>query len=403
MTDSAASTTPRIVVDSVGKRFRLLRSGTRTVKSAVLDMVRRGGKREDFWALRQLDFSVAEGETLGIIGANGAGKSTLLSLLAGTKEPTEGTIRTRGTISSLLELGAGFHPDLTGRENVFLAGAIMGLSRQQMRERFDAIVAFAGLEEFIDQPVKHYSSGMYVRLGFAVAVEVDPDILLIDEVLAVGDADFQRRCLDKMDQFREMGKTMLVISHDLATILSVSDRILLLDQGRIVGLGEPDSMVGRYRSMSRTRSSSGLEREWGTGEVTIENVVFRADDGEEKDCFLSGDMLSAEIQYCAAEAIADPVFGFGLSDSSGRLIYGSNTQIEGFPIASVSGKGRLALQLGPLPVASGNYLFSFSVHSADHRVNYHRLDYQFSISVESDSQFEGVCRIPTRWRLSDDA
>lgn len=389
---------PRIVVDRVGKQFRLHRAGTRTLKSAALGLLRRG-KRPAFWALQDLSFSVGEGETLGIIGANGAGKSTLLALLAGTKVPTRGTIRTRGTISSLLELGAGFHPDLTGRENVFLSGAIMGLSRAQMAKRFDAIVAFAGLDDFIDQPVKHYSSGMYVRLGFAVAVEVDPDILLIDEVLAVGDVNFQRRCLDKMSQFRDMGKTMLVISHDLPTIQSISDRILLLDQGRIVGLGEPDSVVGNYRSLSRAKAASGLEREWGTGEVTITGVDLLDADGQTTDTFAHGSGLTARIRYRAEQRVPTPVFGFSIADASGRLIYGSNTQVAGVTIDHVEGEGTLDLLLSELPMSAGSYLFSFAAHSADHQVNYHRLDHYFPFSIETDSRFEGVCYVPTQWRL----
>jgi ABC-type polysaccharide/polyol phosphate transport system ATPase subunit len=388
---------PVITVDKVAKRFRLQRTGSRTLKSAAMDLLRRGGGARDFWALRDISFTVGGGETLGIIGANGAGKSTLLSLLAGTKVPTSGSIRMRGAVSSLLELGAGFHPELTGRENVFLAGAIMGLSRRQMRQRLDAIVSFAGLEAFIDQPVKHYSSGMYVRLGFAVAVEVDPDILLIDEVLAVGDAQFQRKCISKMEAFRRAGKTMLIISHDLPTIMSISDRILLLDAGGIAGLGTPDSVVGSYRAMSRNRSVSGMEREWGTGEVTLVKVAFLDAAGLETDTFTSGSPLQARIQYRASQRVENPVFGFGFCDSSGRLIYGSNTQIAGAAIASVEGDGVLTLGLESLPVAAGNYLFSFSVHSADHRTNYHRLDHCFPISVESESRFEGVCHIPCRW------
>jgi lipopolysaccharide transport system ATP-binding protein len=217
---------------------------------------------------------VARGETLGIIGSNGAGKSTLLSLLAGTMAPTRGTVACRGTVSSLLELGAGFHPDLTGRENVFLWGAILGLSRQWMRRRFDAIVEFAELSGFIDQPVKHYSSGMYVRLGFAVAVEVDPDILIVEEVLAVGDAVFQRKCLDRMARFRREGKTLLVVSHDLQTIRAVSDRILLLDEGRIRGLGSPSQVLNRYERVWRQRFCAEQAREYGTGEAAIEDVLF---------------------------------------------------------------------------------------------------------------------------------
>jgi hypothetical protein len=253
------------------------------------------------------------------------------------------------------------------------------------------------LTEFIDQPVKRYSSGMYVRLGFAVAVEVDPDILLIDEVLAVGDAAFQRKCLDKMRSFREQGKTMLVISHDLATIQSVSDRILLLDEGRVVGIGEPETLVSRYQSVSRSRGAAGLEREWGTGEVRITGVTFANERGDQTDTFRWGGGLEARIAYEAAEPVTDPVFGFALSDREGRLVYGSNTQIENTPIPEIRGSGTVRLRLSELPLASGTYLFSFSVHSADHRTNYHRLDHCFPIAVEADRNFEGCCRIPTAW------
>ncbi|MDP6523760.1 MAG: ABC transporter ATP-binding protein [Kiritimatiellia bacterium] len=389
-----------ISVEGVGKSFRLHRSGTRTVKSMALDILRRPGSgRKDFWALKDVSFKVPCGETLGIIGANGAGKSTLLSLLAGTKVPTTGRIEAKGTISSLLELGAGFHPDLTGRENVFLCGAIMGLTRRQMKERFDAIVSFAGLDEFIDQPVKHYSSGMYVRLGFAVAVEVDPDILLIDEVLAVGDVEFQRKCIDKMKAFREQGKTMLIISHDLGTIQRISDRILFLDEGTVQGIGDPDSVVSNYKSMARSKSVGGLDRVWGTGEVSLERVEFLAGDGSPTDTFSSGSGLLAKIFYKANMRVEDPVFGFSLADSEGRLIYGNNTQIEKFAIPSIEGEGTITLHLGELPMAAGTYLFSFSVHSADHRTNYHRLDNCFPIAVESTSSFEGVCFIPSRWEM----
>lgn len=389
-----------IRVENMSKSFRLHRSGTRTVKSAVVDLLkRRGAGKNTFWALQDISFQVGRGETLGIVGANGAGKSTLLSLLAGTKTPTRGQIQTRGTISSLLELGAGFHPDLTGRENVYLAGAIMGLSRRQMRERFDSIVAFAGLADFIDQPVKHYSSGMYVRLGFAVAVEVNPDILLIDEVLAVGDDNFQKKCLKKISEFRDQGKTMLIISHDLGTIQSISDRILFLDQGKVIGIGDPHETIGGYRALSRSRQMQGVEREWGTGEAQITGVQFEDAQGRAGDTFASGSPLRCRISYQTRKPLLNPVFGFALSQADTRLIFGSNTQIAGQEVGTLDGSGEVVLSLETLPVAAGNYLFSFSLHSADHRENYHRLDYAFSITVTSPERFEGVCRIPCQWEL----
>jgi len=348
-------------------------------------------------ALDDVSFSVPEGETLGIIGANGAGKSTLLSLLTGTIQPTGGRIETHGTISSLLELGAGFHPDLTGRENVFLYGAIMGLSRKQMTGRFDAIVDFAGLSDFIDQPVKHYSSGMYVRLGFAVAVEVSPDILLIDEVLAVGDADFQRKCIGKMAEFRQRGKTMLIISHDLPTIQSISDRMLLLDEGHIIGIGNPDTMISQYDSLNRKKSAKGLQREWGTGEVRITGVEFMNESGGKAEVFQWGGAMEARVFYQADRRIESPVFGFSISDDAGCVVHGSNTQIEGLDLPFIEGSGSLVLRIADLSMARGAYLFSFSVHSADHKVNYHRLDNCFPIAIESDKEFEGYTYMPSRW------
>jgi ABC-type polysaccharide/polyol phosphate transport system ATPase subunit len=388
---------PVIEVQNVSKHYRLT-GGTRSLKAMALGMIRRGG--QDVKTLRALDdvsFSVMPGETLGIIGSNGAGKSTLLSLLTGTIEPTAGTIRTHGQMSSLLELGAGFHPDLSGRENVFLYGAIMGLSRKQMQERFDDIVAFASLEEFIDQPVKHYSSGMYVRLGFAVAVEVDPQILLIDEVLAVGDSAFQKKCLDKMREFREARKTMLIISHDLQTIQKVSDRILLLDKGQIIGLGDPESMIESYDVLNRKRHAEIFQREWGTGKVRITGVTFENDAGEETDTFQWGGSLNAIVQYEAKERIENPVFGFSIADNNGRIVHGNNTQIETFSIPVIEGEGSLRLHLDDLPMAQGNYLFSFSSHSADHKENYHRMDNCFPIVIESSKRFEGYAYMPSSW------
>ncbi len=379
------------------KTFRLRQGGTPTLKSMALDILRGGRLKRDFLALKDVTFSVRHGETLGIIGANGAGKSTLLSIITGTMSPTSGTVTTHGSISSLLELGAGFHPDLTGRENVFLNGAIMGLSRKQMRDRFDAIVQFAGIGDFIDQPVKHYSSGMYVRLGFAVAVEIDPDILLIDEVLAVGDSDFQQKCLQKMRDFRERGKTMLIISHDLKTIQSVSDRILLLDSGSILGMGDPANVIDEYQSLTRKRNARLIEREWGTGEVKITGVSLLDGTGVKTDRFKWGAPLEAVISYHAEGCIVQPVFGFSISDEGGRVIYGNNTQIEKFDIPRIEGDGSIALTLEKIAMAKGTYRVSFSVHSADHKINYHRLDNKYTIDVESDKAFEGYCYMPIKW------
>jgi ABC-type polysaccharide/polyol phosphate transport system ATPase subunit len=387
-----------IKVENVSKVYRLA-GASQSLKQKALECLRRRTAPKTLKAIDEVSFSVNRGETLGIIGANGAGKSTLLSLLTKTIFPTHGTIETQGQVSSLLELGAGFHPDLSGRENVFLYGAIMGIPRDRMMERFDAIVEFAGLKEFIDQPVKHYSSGMYVRLGFAVAVEVDPDILLIDEVLAVGDAAFQKKCIDKMREFRRQGKTMLIISHDLQTIQRISDRILFLDRGKMLGLGAPKTMIGEYEGLTRRRNTEIYQREWGTGEVKITGVCFRDADGTERDTFQWGGDLFATVIYRAEKPVATPVFGFAISDSEGRIVHGSNTQVSGLVIDQIAGEGTVTLHLRDLPMATGLYLFSFSVHSSDHRVNYHRLDNCFPITVECSRNFEGYAYMPSEWSV----
>lgn len=389
-----------IAVEHVSKKFRLKHGATQTFKSAALDFIKGGNRsKRDFWALKDVCFEVHRGETLGIIGANGAGKSTLLALISGTMRPTSGTVRSTGTMSSLLELGAGFHPELTGRENVFLYGAIMGLSRRQMNERFDAIVDFAELGKWIDEPVKHYSSGMYVRLGFAVAVEVDPDILLIDEVLAVGDASFQRKCLDRMKDFRARQKAMIIISHDLPTIISVSDRILFLEEGTVHGIGVPSGIVGEYQELVRRKQALGAKRVWGTQEAILESVVLLNSAGKQTNEFKSGQPLTARLSYFAKHPIRQPVFGFAIKDSSERVVYGNNTQIEKVDLPVIDGRGEIFLTIDPLSVGSGSYLLSFSIHSWDHQTNYCRLDNSLEIKVASDVPFEGTY-MPCRWSKS---
>ncbi|MCX6357187.1 MAG: ABC transporter ATP-binding protein [Candidatus Aureabacteria bacterium] len=356
-----------IEAHGVGKRFYLRHTGRHTVKAAALGLLRRRPPRAEFWALKGISFDVDAGITLGIIVANGAGKSTLLGILACTMRPTEGTLNVRGRVSSLLELGAGFHPDLTGEENIYLIGSILGLTRREIRAKFDSIVRFAELEEFIHTPVKHYSSGMYVRLGFAVAVEVNPDILLIDEVMAVGDESFKKKCLAKIAQFRDEGKTMLIVSHDLDTITRVSDRVLLLDAGRIVNVGEPGQVVDQYRSLGFVKEGAVVVREWGTREAVI---------------------------------IEEPVFGFAITRSDGTLCCGSNTAIDGVRIPAIEGTGTVRLRFDALPLLQGRYFFSFSLHTRDHRTNFHRIDNRFSVWVDCPRKAEGTINLNCTWDAS---
>ncbi|MCX6339733.1 MAG: ABC transporter ATP-binding protein [Candidatus Aureabacteria bacterium] len=386
-----------IETNGVGKKFFLKHGGRHTIKAAAVGLLRRLKTREDFWALKDISFDVEAGTTVGIIGANGAGKSTLLGILARTMRPTEGTVTVRGRVSSLLELGAGFHPDLTGAENIYLNGSILGLSRSEIRAKFDEIVRFAELEQFIDTPVKHYSSGMYVRLGFAVAVEVNPDILLIDEVMAVGDEAFKRKCLGRIAQFKREGKTLLVVSHDLDTITEVSDTVLLLDAGKIVNVGEPGQVVDQYKSLGFVKAGAVVIREWGTREAVITAVRLMGAGGEPVERISSGEPLLVEIDYRAHRQIADPVFGFALTKSDGTLCCGSNTIIDNCPIPLIEGAGTMRLRFESLPLIQGKYYFSFSLHTRDHKTSYHRMDNWFSIWVECARKAEGVANLDCAW------
>ncbi|MFQ5779019.1 MAG: ABC transporter ATP-binding protein [Terriglobia bacterium] len=239
----------KIHLENVRQRFRRIRAHARSVRGALIWLTQGAAIMEDFYALKGVSFTVRPGETLGIIGRNGSGKSTILKIIAAIFPPTAGTVEVNGRVSPLIELGAGFHPDLTGRENVILAGVLLGFTQRQMEERFDRIIAFAELEDFIDTPVRQYATGMFARLGFAVATEIDPDILLVDEVLAVGDESFQHKCVERINQFRRQGKTIVFVSHEMPLVRSICDRVLLLDEGRIVTEGPPDAVIARYRTL----------------------------------------------------------------------------------------------------------------------------------------------------------
>ena len=387
-----------IDVSHVTKRFRLA-GAAHSLKTAVVDAFR-GRRGRTFTALDDVTFRVRRGETLGLIGANGAGKSTLLSIVAGTMRPSEGAARTRGTVSSLLELGAGFHPDLTGRENVMLYGAIMGIPRETMRARFDEIVEFAGLREFIEEPVRFYSSGMYVRLGFSVAVQVDPDVLLVDEVLAVGDAEFQRKCLDKMDEFRRAGKSMVLISHDINTIRRVSDRIAYLSHGRVVGLGDPETVAKAYQA--DVLDAVAIRREWGTGEIKFTSAELL--DPATGAPFgvgaavLNGDRARVRLRWHARERVEAPVVGFSVARASdGAVLFGSNTQIAGRAVPAAEGDGGIDLEIDLTDLAAGDWTLSFSLHSADHEKNYHRLENHLVFRLEAPRWFDGMARLPSSW------
>jgi len=271
--------TPAVTVDSVSKQFRLYHERNQSLKASVL---RRGRARyEEFLALDDVSFEVAEGTTFGLIGENGSGKSTMLKCIAKILRPDRGTVETRGSVSALLELGAGFHPELTGRENVYLNGAILGMRKKQIEARFDEMIAFAGIEPFIDTPVKNYSSGMYVRLGFSVAISVDPEILVVDEVLAVGDAEFQQKCTDKILELKRDGRTVIVVSHSMPAVRNLCDEVALLEHGKLIDVGTPVEIIDEYLVdvFSDPQFDAEGGRRWGSGEIRLEQFELLDEEG----------------------------------------------------------------------------------------------------------------------------
>ena len=381
---------------NLGKRYyRRGGPGTATLFDTLTG--RSGAKREPFWCLRGASFEIPAGRTIGVIGPNGSGKSSLLGLTAGTITPTEGRIRTQGRISSLLELGAGFHPELSGRENVYLNAALLGIPREDVKKKFDRIVDFAELREFIDMPVKHYSSGMYVRLGFSVAVEVDPDILLIDEVLAVGDIAFQLKCLDRIRDFQKRGKTLLFVSHALQTVEEFCHEAFLIHHGRLVERGDPGDVVLKYIRGFMGEGGGLYTQEFGTRAVEFGNVRLLDAAGRDAATFETGGGLTVAIPYVAHRRIEKPVFGFSLKTGNGMYIFGSNTQIQKHDLPVIEGAGTIRLDFAPLRLMHGNYFLSLSIHSWDHAEQFHRREDWWPFAVRNPGAELGLFRLDCRW------
>jgi len=388
----------------MSKKFRLRHARGESQEKALFRRLLRRESRDDFWALRDVSFSVDPGETVGVIGPNGSGKSTLLSILARTMVPTRGTVATAGTVSSLLELGAGFHPYLTGRENIFLNGSILGMSQKTVAERFRGIVEFSELGEFIDSPLRSYSSGMAVRLGFSVAAAADPDILLVDEVLAVGDESFQKKSGRKMREFKEAGKTIVVVSHDMNMIRSFCDRVVYLRQGRVVFDGPTGDAVGTYIRDVQAHLAQGGEglkvrHEWGDRRVEIDGVEITDGRGRSELELEGGGDLIVTVAFTAREPVKDPVFGFAIHDLDHTLCFGSNTQMADFHIPAIAGSGKVRFRLRSLPLLTGRFLLSLSIHSQDHLTSYHRREFYYPLSVVAAGEGAGIFGVPVEWEF----
>jgi lipopolysaccharide transport system ATP-binding protein len=352
---------------------------------------------EEFWALRGINFEVKQGEVLGIIGRNGAGKSTLLKILSRITDPTEGRVRIRGRVASLLEVGTGFHPELTGRENIFLNGAILGMSREEIRRKFDQIVDFSGVEKFIDTPVKRYSSGMYVRLAFAVAAHLEPEILIVDEVLAVGDFEFQQRCLGKMNEVATSGRTVLFVSHNMAAVEALCTNVILLKGGELVAFGETPVIVQRYQiaaSDSLHAVSSLLEkrRKARNAVPIMRKVILKNADSEPATSFPMGGSVCVEVEFDAPSHLS-PVLGIVVKTDTRASVFGiDNRIIDGFHFEKVQ-RGTIVCQIDNLPLMPGRY--SIDLYFGDRHSSIDRIEDAISFSIVSADVF-GTGKLPPR-------
>lgn len=404
-----------IHLDRVSKRFVLRHRRPRSFQELMVGLLGRQGRAEGpdaLWALKDVDLAVETGEMVGLIGPNGAGKSTVLQIISRIIVPTSGTVDVTGRVGGLLELGAGFHPDLSGRENIYLSGSILGLNRSEIEGRLDDIIAFSELERFIDGPVKHYSSGMHMRLGFSIAVHLDPDILLIDEVLAVGDAEFQLKCLDRIAQLRRRGITIVLVSHNLGMIETLCDRAIWLEEGEIEAQGRPLDVLMAYRERIAQKAEDQVPpapadfeegRRWGIGGLLIERVDLCDDAGQRRETFVTGEAMEIRIHYRATRRVAEPIFGLAIFHQDGAHICGPNTRFGGLPIPALERgeRGVVSYRIPSLPLLEGTYRVTVAAtnQSDTAAYDYHDRAYRFRVRPGRSLERYGLVTLDGRWRL----
>jgi ABC-type polysaccharide/polyol phosphate transport system ATPase subunit len=385
-----ASTTTVVRVSDVSKRFVIRKD--KSLKERIVNFGRSNLHKDDFWALRHVDFEIYAGSTVGLIGANGSGKSTLLKLIGGILQPTEGQVLRRGRLAALIELGAGFHPDLTGRENIYLNCSILGLSRSQTRQHFESIVDFSGIESFIDTQVKFYSSGMYVRLAFAVAVHVDPDLLLVDEVLAVGDEPFQRKCMDRIRSFQADGRTIVLVTHALDQVAELCDRALVLEHGNLRVDGDPVDALRFLRADFELSRRDDLQRqrvaEGDTVGARISAVELIDRDGAPTQLIRPGDELRIRITVATDHELRDAVIGTGIETSMGTSVFGTHSKLLGVHVPPITGEHMVEFQLPKVWLAEGTYTVHGALADPAGR-ELHRLPEAAAFRVEANDSIVG--------------
>ncbi len=414
-----------IEVHNLFKKFRIYHDKSVTLKERILYWGRT--KYSEIQVLNDVSFNVEKGKTIGLIGQNGSGKSTLLKLLTGIIYPDKGSININGKVSSLLELGAGFHPDFSGRENIYNNASIFGLSKKEIDKRFNQIVTFSELEEFIDNPVRTYSSGMYMRLAFSVAINVDADILLIDEILAVGDASFQKKCMDKIKDLKKMGTTIVLVTHDMGAVERICDEAVWLEGGRIKQCGNSLDTVSYYLEfMGEKQENSGIAKKkeddisnttedscsdnhqemksknrWGSKEITIEDMKFIDNNGMDRTVFKCGEKVVISFRYNRYnKSIENPVFGVGIFRNDGVNCYGTNTQIDKIRGISIGNSGEVHYIIENLNLLEGQYIVDVAVVSED-GFPYDYIRGIAGFNVYSDIKDIGVIRLNHQWQLDD--
>lgn len=402
---------PAISIKNVSKRFRLYHERQSSLKEKLINIGSRS--YDDFYALDDVSFDVEEGSTFGLMGHNGSGKSTLLKLIGGILKPTSGEIITKGRIAALLELGAGMQPDLTGRENIFLNGSILGLSRKELEKRFDEIVAFSELEQFIDTQVRFYSSGMYVRLGFAVAVNVDPDILLVDEVLAVGDELFQRKCYERVKEFQQEGRTIIVVTHSVDQIRQIGDSAAVLNHGKLVYKGAPTEAIREFREymfndvqVEPQQTSSELtandhlrlslavdpETKEKVKKIRITEAAFCNPEETTSYKITTGGSLRGQINWETTEPVENAVFNFEVYDKSGELVFTASS--EELDLGVLDGKGSVEFRWGSIPLSDGTYTVNGVIMNKNTSEIYDWQEQRYIFEVVNDTKSLGYVVLP---------
>jgi len=409
-----------IEVKNLSKVFRLPSDKRDTIFESIKN-IRNPIKYTDLWALRNINFKVKKGEFLGIIGENGSGKTTLLKIIAKVLNPTKGYVKTSGRVVPFLELGLGFHDDLTGRENVYLYSQIMGLNRKEVDQKIDGIIKFSGLKRFIDSNLKTYSSGMKVRLAFSTAIQTDPDILLVDEVLAVGDMEFQQKCFDVFEKFKNDKKTVLYVSHDINSVKKFCDRAILLNKGRQIIIDEPGYVVDKYiysvirgkdkKIEFRTKDNEpdfgriedlkkAVNIRWGTREIEITKVELFDKFNKKNNVFVSGDPMKIRMYYKKNKDVENPIFGVGIFHEDGSHCFGTNTDVEKYKIKKIKNIGYIDFNIKKLSMWGGNFYLNVMVHDDKHyHYDWHNKMYMFKV-IKLNNYDQGLFNLDCKWKIS---